>query len=451
MGTIGAGAVAVVGTGCSSDAGSSGHVKGATAITQVYGAGQKLIAVGVEYDADIDTSKLATSSFAVTDRTVTKVYANTSAAVTGTPTNGRFVIIELSPSDSNALLWGGPQPMNGGASGSARPSGSAAPTGQSSPAPGHDAYVAGPALGSSSKPVIKSATATVTQTGAVTTTSGATYAATSTGITTTKAVDPLVDLFEQKSFADPATGQTLQYNLFVPKNYSPERKYPLVLFMHDASVVGADVKGPLVQGLGAVCWASPEDQARHECFVVAPQYETVVISDDYNPGPLFETTVNLVNNLATQYSIDKAHMHATGQSMGAMMTLGLNIRHPDLFSTSYVVAGQWPSDQAAPLARKRFWVTVSQGDAKAYPMENEIMAVVKANGGQVTTATWDGRSTQEHFADDVAAVTSKGTAINYVSFLPGTVPATGGGASEHMGTWQVAYSIPGIRDWVMQS
>ena len=59
MGTIGAGAVAVVGTGCSSDAGSSGHVKGATAITQVYGAGQKLIAVGVEYDADIDTSKLA--------------------------------------------------------------------------------------------------------------------------------------------------------------------------------------------------------------------------------------------------------------------------------------------------------------------------------------------------------------------------------------------------------
>ncbi|WP_246221934.1 hypothetical protein [Gordonia pseudamarae] len=447
------GAVTAIGTACSS--GSSiemEHVRSATAITQVYGEGQKLIAVGIEYDSNIDTTKLATSSFTVTGRTVTKVYANTSAAITDTPVNGPFVIVELSPTDSNALLWAGPEPANGGTSGSTDPSAGTAPAGQSSTPASQDPSVAGPPLGSSSKPVIKSATATVSQTGAVTTTAGTTYAGTPTAeVTTTKTVDPLVDLFEQKTFSDATTGQTLQYNLFVPKNYSPARKYPLVLFMHDASVVGADVKGTLVQGLGAVCWASPEDQARHECFVVAPQYQTVVVSDDYNPGPLFETTVNLINTLTSQYSIDTAHMHATGQSMGAMMTLGLNIRHPDLFSTSYVVAGQWPSDQAAPLAHKRLWVTVSQGDAKAYPMGNETMAVVQDNGGQVTTATWDARATQAQFATAVDDVTSKETNINYVSFLPGTVPSTGGGASEHMGTWQIAYSIPGIRDWVMQS
>ena len=49
--------------------------------------------------------------------------------------------------------------------------------------------------------------------------------------------------------------------------------------MHDASVVGAPPTGPLVQGLGAVSWASPENQSRHECFVLAPQYGTVVIDD----------------------------------------------------------------------------------------------------------------------------------------------------------------------------
>jgi predicted peptidase len=32
-------------------------------------------------------------------------------------------------------------------------------------------------------------------------------------------------------------------------------------------------------------------------------------------------------------------MYATGQSMGAMMTVGTNIRHLELFAASYVVAG----------------------------------------------------------------------------------------------------------------
>jgi predicted peptidase len=55
------------------------HVRSVTAITQVFGSGQKLVAVAVEYDRDIDGSTLSTSTFTVTDRTVTKVYANRTA------------------------------------------------------------------------------------------------------------------------------------------------------------------------------------------------------------------------------------------------------------------------------------------------------------------------------------------------------------------------------------
>ena len=38
------------------------HIKSATAITQVLGDGQKLTAVAVEFDQDIDNSKLSTST-----------------------------------------------------------------------------------------------------------------------------------------------------------------------------------------------------------------------------------------------------------------------------------------------------------------------------------------------------------------------------------------------------
>ncbi|MFD7131671.1 hypothetical protein [Streptomyces sp. NPDC059894] len=55
---------------------SSGHMTGATAITEVFGNGQRLTAVAVEYDTDIDRSSLSLSSFDVTDRTVTNGYAH---------------------------------------------------------------------------------------------------------------------------------------------------------------------------------------------------------------------------------------------------------------------------------------------------------------------------------------------------------------------------------------
>jgi predicted peptidase len=136
------------------------------------------------------------------------------------------------------------------------------------------------------------------------------------------------------------------------------------------------------------------------------------------------------------------------------MTIGMNVKHPDLFAASYVVAGQWPTDQTGPLARKRLWITVSQGDTKAYPGQNDITAFAEHNGATVARAVWNGHSTQEQFSTDVAEVTRQGAAINYIAFHEGTTlpddSMQDGGSSEHMGTWHVAYGIPGVRDWIMQ-
>lgn len=72
------------------------HIKSVTAITEVFGDGQKVSAVAVEYDKAIDTSKLKTSDFTVEGQTVTKVYANTAAAKASQGVNGQYVIVELS-------------------------------------------------------------------------------------------------------------------------------------------------------------------------------------------------------------------------------------------------------------------------------------------------------------------------------------------------------------------
>ena len=126
---------------------------------------------------------------------------------------------------------------------------------------------------------------------------------------------------------------------------------------------------------------------------LAPQYPSVVVGDDHEPTGFFDTAAHLVSTLTAKYSIDSDRLYCTGQSTGAMMTPGLNIRYPDLFAASWVVAGQWPAAQAAPRAGKNLWVTVSPGDTKACPGENAIMSVIEKAGTEVARAVWDGRST----------------------------------------------------------
>ncbi|WP_262060913.1 hypothetical protein [Streptomyces sp. STR69] len=142
--------------------------------------------------------------------------------------------------------------------------------------------------------------------------------------------------------------------------------------------------------------------------------------------------------------------YTTGQSMGAMMSLGLNIKYPDLFAAAFIVAGQWPEAQAAPLAQKDLWIVVSADDTKACPGEQAITAVIQEQGTQVSTALWDGQSTAAGFAADVRGMKAQRTPVNFAAFETGTVVPTGSTTSAHMATWQVAYTIPGIRDWIMR-
>jgi predicted peptidase len=48
----------------------------------------------------------------------------------------------------------------------------------------------------------------------------------------------------------------------------------MVLFMGDASTVGSNPTRALISSFGATVWATPYEQAKHECIVVVPQYDT---------------------------------------------------------------------------------------------------------------------------------------------------------------------------------
>ena len=111
---------------------------------------------------------------------------------------------------------------------------------------------------------------------------GKTYKASDTQINSTEEKCLVADDFRQEEFVSPYTGQVLPYNIYLPEDYDRAKKYPLVLFIHDAGVASSQVKQPLYQGNGATSWAEPEAQARHRCIVVAPEYPYITVDDNWN-------------------------------------------------------------------------------------------------------------------------------------------------------------------------
>jgi predicted peptidase len=454
------------------------HIKSVTAIGEIFGDGERYTAVAIEYDKDIDRSKLSPSAFSVASRTIKKVYLNSAPAKTSQSVNGRYVIIELSPDDTTAAIYsGGPGSGGGpgGPGGQSGPGGSGAQPGQVSPsgqggpdAAGGPGPQAGPGaqgggLGASSNgqangartamgmggATQKPAKLSVVQVGEVTTTTGEKYAGGQAAFENDKAFHLIADDFKQFEFKDPETGMSLPYNLYIPRSYDNTKSYPLVLFMHDASVTGAETTRTLTQGLGAIIWATPSEQAKHEAFVLAPAFGAGFGTEGAAGDTTADTVVHLLNSVTSQYSVDKNRMYATGQSFGCMMSLAIMIKYPDLFAASMLVAGQRDAQLTSVLAHNQMWIIVSEGDTRAFPGMNASVEVWEKEGAKISKATWNARLSDADLTAEARKIVAEGNKIKYTTFLKGTtLPVGHAPDNEHMQTWKVAYSITGVRDWL---
>ena len=388
------------------------NISNITAITEVFGDGQKLTGVILEYSTEINGKKLTKDTFEVIDRTILNIYTNNVSEKIKNSKNGKYIIIELDPKDKNSGIFTTVQ-----------------------------------------RGKFNEKKVSLIQKNKIYTTKNTVINPNKEVLTNTSSRDLIVEDFKQFEFKDPKTGLTLGYNLYIPKNYDKNKKYPLVLFIHDAGPT--DLKETvvaLIQGNGAIVFASPEEQAKHEAFVLAPKYNKKVVDDNGNIDPLLDTTLNLLDYLKNEYSIDADRLYTTGQSMGGMMSIIMNFRQPDLFAASYLVACQWNPNVVAPMAKNNIWITVSTGDEKAFPGMNAITDTLKKNGAKVAYGSWKGTYSSEEFTKAVKDMEKENANVNYSTLEKGTVipkdivETSKGG--EHIYTWTIAYNIEGIRDWL---
>jgi hypothetical protein len=134
-----------------------------------------------------------------------------------------------------------------------------------------------------------------------------------------------------------AARQTLPYRLFIPTNQQPGTLYPLVLYLHSSGSPGNDNVSQFYEAPSVLL--SPETQARHPCFLIAPQLSRALVQQD----PTFpwwnirERVVGLLTNLMSRYPIDPDRLYVTGASLGASGTWSLS--EPSLFAAAVPMAG----------------------------------------------------------------------------------------------------------------
>ena len=263
--------------------------------------------------------------------------------------------------------------------------------------------------------------------------------------------------FKHLTYNETTNGNySLDYNLFIPKNYTKEKKYPLIMFIEDGSLVGpGKSKSPLDETVGGPIWATDREQEKHECFVLVPHYNEALIDDNrgnYYISEYINVTVRLINNLIEEYSINPDRIYSTGQSMGAMTTLYLLANYPNLLAAGLIVDGQWYLQDLVGLVNATFTYFAAGGDEKAFNGQTEVKKYfdsLNLSYGELTEV--DAQEKVENLNKMANSMYNLSYPYNFITYKKGSVfPPNTKKIMEHMASFKYGYRIDIVRDWIFQ-
>lgn len=264
-----------------------------------------------------------------------------------------------------------------------------------------------------------------------------------------KLIDETLPSFKQYVYVN-EQGDSLQYNLYTPKNIESDKKYPLVLFMADASTPGPDPLTPLIQGYGGLVWAAPEFQAEHPAYVLVPQYSYITVNNKWQTMPEVDETIELLKDIVKREQVDEDRLYTTGQSMGGMMSLYFNIKYPDIFAASMFVSCQWDVAEMDGFKDKKFVYITAGGDKEATGGADQLKALLKKENAPFAEAIWSARLPEAEQDSLAAALLAKGEPRNFITFEGNTVLPEDGKGMVHMASFNFAYRLSPVCEWLFQ-
>ncbi|MDR0413142.1 MAG: GH92 family glycosyl hydrolase [Dysgonamonadaceae bacterium] len=198
------------------------------------------------------------------------------------------------------------------------------------------------------------------------------------------------------------THKGLPYRLLSPPGTDPQKKYPLVLFLHGAGERGVDNRRQFYRFHPVPFW---ETEA---CFVLAPQCPSREDTEDNaacvwvdtpfgaaastmkeTPAAPLQQVISLLDSILRLPQVDKDRVYITGLSMGGFATWELLQRFPEKFAAAIPVCGGGDPAYAGRLVNTPVWAFHGDEDRTVLPERSREMvcAITEAQGKAGTAAS----------------------------------------------------------------
>lgn len=171
------------------------------------------------------------------------------------------------------------------------------------------------------------------------------------------------------------------YKLFVPQQYDSIKSWPLIVFLHGIKKRGSDISVLDNYGLLKYAMNNPE----FPFLVLAPQCP----SNAYWPVVRNEV-ICLINQVQSDYSVDRRKVYVTGFSMGGNGAWDLAVYTSGIFSAAVPIAG-WYEKEAASLINIPVWAFHGEDD-DVVPLSGstDMVSAMKDTGKEVELTRYPG-------------------------------------------------------------
>ncbi len=191
---------------------------------------------------------------------------------------------------------------------------------------------------------------------------------------------------------------TLQYRMLLPKDFSKEKQYPVVLFLHGAGERGSNNETQLVHG--SKLFLNETNREKFPAIVIFPQCPKedywananvdrssyplkISFPIDVKPTKSLDLVMHLMEDMVLKPYVKADQVYVGGLSMGGMGTFEMLYRKPNMFAAAIAICGGGNPDTAKTYAKNtQLWVFHGAHDNVVDPQLsiNMVSAYLKAGG-----------------------------------------------------------------------
>ncbi len=255
-------------------------------------------------------------------------------------------------------------------------------------------------------------------------------------------------------------GTTMHFRLYIPRNYSNQYKYPLVMVMHGIGECGTDDSIQVDHEYITHQWMLDSVKSKYQAFVLYPQCPSSSYEWGYfNTGTAAQkgyaalpavAAVNVIDSLIKVYPIDTTRLYIGGLSWGGLGTEALMMSYPTKFAAAFPCAGENYLDSVKVMTKSPFWMFHGLADGTV-PVTRDTqfvtaviqsgIPVVKFYASQDSTA---GPNFTVSNPTGISVDSLNNSVVNGAEYL-----FFGVNNGNHNSGWHMAFYSPFLVPWLM--